>query len=96
MAEANLCEWYDPSCGVNYIADEIGFLILDAYSSVLSSVVSVFNAIPVPSFLSNVGTFTIPAGVSWGAEMMNVEAGIGIFIAAYTFRFVLRRIPVIG
>jgi len=37
MAEANLCEWYDPSCGVNYIADEIGFLILDAYSSVLRS-----------------------------------------------------------
>jgi hypothetical protein len=96
MAFVNTCEWYDPSCGINYVGDEIGLLILDAYSGVLDSVVSVLGAIPMPAFLSNIGTFNSPASVSWGADMMNIEYGIGIFIAAYTFRFILRRIPVIG
>lgn len=90
------CEWYDITCGLKWIGDELKSFFLWAYDGVISGFASMIEAIPVPDFLANMQTFSLPPGVAYFASAFEIPWGIAIVVTAYTARFILRRIPVIG
>jgi hypothetical protein len=92
----NTCAWYDPSCSLAWLRDELQALGVWLIDSLLSAMAGIFEAIPVPDFMVNAGTHTIPSGVSWAASAFQLDVGLGIIVSAYIARFILRRLPVIG
>ena len=74
------------------------WLPLKLYGLLCEGVVAVLNAIPVPSWLSNVSDAfgSIPPGVSWFLGVMQFGAGLAIIGSAYLIRFLIRRIPFFG
>lgn len=92
----NECKWYDPACGLKWLADEIKAIFLWLYDAILAGVAVVIESIPVPSFLVDVPTYTLPSGLAWAADSLNIVFGVSVTVLAYTARFILRRIPLIG
>lgn len=92
----NECSWYDPSCALKWLADELKAFFLWLYDSILSGFAALLEMIPVPEFMANVGTFSLPSGVAYFASAFELPFAMGVIVAAYTARFILRRIPVIG
>ena len=95
-AEGGACDWYDIGCGFGWLIDEIQLWFLDMYDGILSGVASMFEAIPMPDFMVNMGTMNFPPTVLFFIDMFQVKAGLSIIVAAYTFRFILRRTPIVG
>lgn len=93
---SNECSWYDPSCALQWLADEFKAFFIWAYDGILSGLAALFELIPVPDFLMNVPSYQIPASIAWALSAFNVPFGIGLVVSAYTARFILRRIPAIG
>ncbi|WP_096085883.1 hypothetical protein [Agaribacterium haliotis] len=92
----NECSWYDPSCSLTWLSEELKLLAVWAYDHFMQGLASLVSYIPVPDFLLNAGTMEIPAGVAWFAAPFQIEWGIGIMVSAYLARFLVRRLPVIG
>ncbi len=92
----NECSWYDPSCALTWLSDELKAIFLWLYDAMLSGFAAVIEAIPVPDFLANIHSFTLPPMLSWAVSSFNLPFGIGVIVTAYTARFILRRIPFIG
>lgn len=95
MADSE-CGIFEVKCGLEWLADELKSILLWVYDSVMSGVAFIIESIPVPDFLANLQSYTIPPSVSWAADPFNIPAGIAIIVSAYTARFILRRIPFIG
>jgi hypothetical protein len=51
------------------------------------------ESIPVPSFLANMPTYSLPDAVLWLITPFNVEYGLGVLVAAFTARFIIKLIP---
>lgn len=94
--EENTCGWYDPGCALAWVRDELQAFSLWLWGEILSGMASVFESFPVPDFLMNIGVHTMPDSVSWAASAFHLEMGLAVIVSAYTARFILRRIPVIG
>lgn len=64
----------------------------------LDKVAELIEAIPVPDWLSGAGSVfaAVPGEVVWFLDAFAINYGIGIIIAAYIVRFLIRRIPVVG
>jgi len=92
----NTCSWYDPSCALTWLRDELHAFSLWVWNGILSSMASLFEVIPIPSFMTGLGVHTLPPGISWAASAFQLDVGLTIIVSAYTARFILRRIPVIG
>ena len=90
------CEFYDVGCHYEWLIAEIKLLFVFIVDNVLQAVAGVFIAIPVPSFLLNVGAFGLSSDVLFFTTLFQVPFGLGIVVTAYIARFVLRRIPIIG
>jgi hypothetical protein len=65
---------------------------------VLAGLAAVLSAMPVPDWLSGAtgAVANIPPGVAYLIGTMHIATGCGIMISAYTIRFLIRRLPVIG
>lgn len=92
----NTCNFYDPSCLLAWLRDEFQHFFIWAWDSVLSGFASVIENIDVPSFLLNVTSYDLPPSVSWAASAFQLDVGIGIIVSAYTSRFLLRRLTILG
>ncbi len=92
----NTCAWYDPSCGLAWFRDELQAFALWLWDSLLAGIASLFEAIPVPDFMLNVTTYTLPSTVAWAVSPFQIDIGLSIIVSAYIARFILRRIPIIG
>lgn len=92
----NQCSWYDPSCALKWLADELKAIWLWIYDGFMSGLASLFEAIPAPDFLANMQSYTLPPTLAWAADALNLTYGVGVIVTAYTARFILRRIPAIG
>jgi hypothetical protein len=68
------------------------------WSELLGALMTVLNAIPVPSWLSDAPAVvgSIPSGVAFFLQAFEVPSGLAIIFGAYTIRFIIRRIPLIG
>jgi len=92
----NTCSWYDPSCALAWIRDELQALGLWIWDSLLSGIAATYESIPIPDFMLNVSSHTIPSGVAWAVSPFQLDIGLAIIVGAYLARFILRRIPLIG
>lgn len=90
------CKWYEVGCWLDWLSDELKALVLWAYDAILQSLVELIDLIPVPDFLADMETITIPGTVAWAVEPLQLEFGISVCVSAYIARFAVRRIPVIG
>lgn len=92
------CKFYDFGCLLNWSFEEGKTLALTAFDKVLSGFAVVYESIPVPDFLLNIGTLSsgLSSQTLYFINLFNLPAGIAIVASAYAARFLLRRIPVIG
>lgn len=57
---------------------------------------AIANQIPVPDFLLNMGTFTMPPAVSYYAVIFEMPFGFTVIVSALIARFAVRRMPFLG
>jgi hypothetical protein len=77
--------------------DSIKNFFLYIYESIILGVSDLFSLIPAPDFLENINSsLSIPSSVAFFAAPMQFQFGVGVIVSAYTIRFLIRRIPIIG
>ena len=78
----------------NWLINELYSLGVTLYNDVLTGLLAVVNAIPVPSFFSEVAGWvgSIPPTMAFFIQGFEIPQGIGILLAAMTLRFIIRRI----
>lgn len=71
---------------------------LHVFSLLLSGLAAMFNAIPAPSFFAQASGWigNMPPLLAFLLSSLHIADGVGILVAAYTLRFLIRRIPFIG
>lgn len=89
------CEFYDVACHFDVLVEWLRVLIQDIWKEITEAGLAAISAIPVPAFMSS-PSFAIPAGVLWFAQALELPFGIGVMVAAWTFRFLIRRVPLFG
>lgn len=90
------CDVFDVGCQLGWLIDEFKLLFVWIYNGLLSGLAAVFEAIPAPSFLLNVSSYSLPDSVLYFTTLFQMPAGVAIMVSAYSARFILRRIPGIG
>lgn len=93
---ANQCYWYNPTCWLDSLIESLKDLFLYIWDLFLSGLASLIEAIPTPSFLMDLTGLELPETVIWLASMFQLDFGLTVITSAYTFRFILRRIPGVG
>lgn len=91
----NECSALDFSCHFGNLMQMIQGFFLWIWESILSALVAVLSAIPVPSWMTS-GTFSLPDGVLWFAQALELDYAAGVMATAWTLRFFIRRLPIIG
>ena len=92
----NSCEWYDPSCALQWLQDEFKAFFLWVLDSIMLGLAKIIELIPVPDFLENLHATTLNPTVSWFLQPFEIQFGLIAIVSAYIARFILRRIPFIG
>ena len=90
------CEVLDFNCHLTVIVTEIKLLFIYLFEQILSGFTAFFALIPVPDFLNDVGSFSLPPSMIYFTDLFMVPEGIAIIVSAYTLRFLIKRIPFIG
>ena len=82
----------------SWLFDLVTYALQFVWQTLMAALAAVLNAIPVPDFLTNAVNVigAMPPGVAYVCAAFQVPAGITILVTAYTVRFVVRRIPLIG
>lgn len=100
--DAYECGYLDIGCHVehfgNWLLNVLLYVPRKLWDWLLQGVLAVLDAIPVPDWFSNAGNFMsgIDSYVWFFAHVAQVPAGIAIMLSAYTIRFLIRRIPLVG
>jgi hypothetical protein len=92
----NQCNWYDPSCSLQWLQDEFKAFFLWILDGLYSGLAKVIELLPVPDFLQSVQHVQIANSVAWFLQPFEITYGLGVIVSAYVARFILRRIPFIG
>jgi hypothetical protein len=95
MSSGN-CSIWDIGCALDWLRDEFQSFSMWLWEKILSSIATAFESIPVPGFLLDVGSYSLPETVSWAISPFNIEIGFGIIVSAYVSRFIIRRLPIVG
>ncbi|CAA0100613.1 Uncharacterised protein [BD1-7 clade bacterium] len=90
------CSAFDLGCYIDWVIEEIKLLFISFADQIMSSIAGVFESIPVPGFLQNIGAFSLSSDILYFTTLFQLPAGLSLVVSAYTARFILRRIPVIG
>lgn len=82
----------------SYLKDLLLWIPLKLMQGLLEGLAAVLNAIPVPEFFSNAGSYlsALPSGLVYFAQSFQLGYGITVIVSAYVLRFLIRRIPFIG
>lgn len=94
--ETGTCKALDVGCWLTWVFDEIELFFHWVWGSILDGLVYAFSLIPLPSFLENIPSYTLPSGVAFYAQYFELQFGLEVIVTAYIARFILRRIPGIG
>ncbi len=81
---------------LNWLSDEIKAIALSIFDKIMSALSSLINAIPAPSFLTDLQPVVIPNDYAYFINTLNLDYGLTVVIAAFTLRFIVRRLPFIG
>lgn len=96
VPDSEVCSITDVGCLADWFLDQVASLGLWFFEKILDGLAAVVESIPVPSWASNIGNLHIPSEIGWFAEAFQLNNGVAILVSAYTLRFIIRRIPVIG
>lgn len=68
------------------------------FGELCQGVVSLVSSIPVPAFVSDVGSFWsgIPSDVMFFVAPLRLGTGLSMIATAYGVRFLIRRLPFVG
>lgn len=89
-----LTDWLDAAFA--WLVELLLWLPLKLYELFLGAITVVVNAIPVPSWAEGLTLDWIPAGMAYWLGPFQIGFGITCITTAYLWRFLIRRIPVIG
>lgn len=83
---------------LQWLQDMVTWSLLKVFKLVTVGLLTVFNAIPVPSFISSASGYAsnISPSVAWIMGSFQVSFGFGVVLSAYLIRFLIRRLPFIG
>lgn len=81
---------------LEWFSEEIKSIFMWVLEGLLDAFVSLIDLIPVPDWLSDIGTLTLPSNILYYTTLFQVHVGIGIMVSAYVIRFIIRRLPVVG
>jgi len=90
------CEILDIGCHLSWIFDELELFVYWIFGSIMDALGALFSLIPVPDFMSSMQSYTLPSSIAFYAGYFELEFGLGVIVSAYTIRFIIRRLPVIG
>jgi len=90
------CDWFDYTCGAQYLANEIELKILGLFMKLLNGLATLFESIPVPDFVAKIPTYQLPEFFLYLTDILQVYEGCQIVMGAYLIRFIIRRLPFIG
>tara|TARA_A100001391_G_scaffold68654_1_gene43891 strand:+ start:4748 stop:5038 length:291 start_codon:yes stop_codon:yes gene_type:complete len=96
MEEPEFCAFYDVGCWTGHFVDGVNDFVLWLLEMLLGSVISVIEAIPVPGWLDQAASVSLPDSMLWLSGILQLPFGMTVFVSAYTLRFLIRRIPLIG
>lgn len=90
--------WDFISDALAWLYDAFLWIPRKLWELILDGLATLLEAIPVPSFMSNLESFAggIDPGIAYFAEPLMISTGVTFVLLAYVIRFVIRRIPVIG
>lgn len=89
------CTTFQFGCHIDNVFTAAERFFTWAWSGVIESFASMLSLIPVPSFIEN-ASLSIPSTMVWFTDALEVPFGLSVVVAAYTTRFLIRRLPVIG
>jgi hypothetical protein len=74
-----------------YIPRKVFGWLMDGLSALI-------NSVPVPQFMTDLAgnASAIPPEVMFFVEPFGIDTGAAIIVTAYTLRFLIRRLPVVG
>lgn len=83
---------------LQWLLEFVDWCIVECLKVIGTACVAVVAAIPVPSFFTNASTSlsSLPSGVLYFAQSIDLSTGIATLISAVILRFLIRRIPFIG
>jgi hypothetical protein len=90
------CGITDVGCWLEWLSHEAGQKVRELYYSLLQSLVDLFHMIPVPDFMAEPMSFSLPESIVFWLGLFQVATGCAMVVSAYLARFILRRIPLIG
>jgi len=95
MAQAT-CSFYDVPCHASWLVYQLELLVDYIYDSFMSGAAAIIDIIPVPDFLLTIEPIVLSSQISFFLSPFQIEYGLGIIVSAYTARFIVRRLPIIG
>lgn len=86
------------SAALAWVLDLVLWVPRKIFSMIVDGLLALFNAIPVPAWLSDPSSALsgAGAGVWYFLHLFGFAGAMTIVISAYGIRFLIRRIPVIG
>jgi len=89
-----LTDWLDSAFA--WLADLLLWVPQKVYALLLDGLATVVEVIPVPSWAAGVSFAGIDNTIAYFAEPFHIDLALTVMVSAYTTRFLIRRIPVIG
>lgn len=80
---------------LQWLVDSLQQLFIETIDVLLQGLSFVFSLIPAPDFLQNIN-IQFPETALFMIQIFEMPFGIAVVVSAYTFRFILRRIPGLG
>jgi hypothetical protein len=89
-------EWL--SKALDWIIDAIKDVFEWVFAQVLNALASILEQLPVPEFLTNGQNLfaSVSGAIGWLWQYFEVPYGVGVMVAAWGLRFLIRRIPIFG
>lgn len=90
------CDWNDIPCHFDSALQVLKDRLIAIVEFWFGLFINLLSYIPVPDWMQNIGSFTLPPGVVWFAQALELPAGAAIIGSSLLLRFIIRRIPFIG
>lgn len=83
---------------LDWLLSFIDWVGIEVTKIFMAGLAAILNAIPVPDWMASAGSAisNFPPGAAYFLATMHIGAGATIMVSAFTIRFIIRRLPIIG
>ena len=64
--------------------------------TMLDGLLFMFQMVPVPDFMQNLPSYTLPSSMAYFAQAFELQFGLTTIVTALIIRFIIARLPFIG